>query len=69
MSVQILTGDCLDRLSALPDESVHCCVTSPPYYGLRSYFEDAIRINPALDENTKSWLAKELNKRGIHAKT
>jgi hypothetical protein len=27
----------LDRLAELPDESVHCCVTSPPYYGLRDY--------------------------------
>src|SRR5574343_617039 len=37
MTVQILRGDCLDRLRELPDESVHCCVTSPPYYGLRDY--------------------------------
>ena len=29
----ILCGDCLQLLKALPDESVHCCVTSPPYYG------------------------------------
>ena len=37
MSVQILVGDCRERLAGLPDESVHCCVTSPPYYGLRDY--------------------------------
>lgn len=37
MSVRILVGDCLDRLAELPTESVHCCVTSPPYYGLRDY--------------------------------
>jgi len=30
-------GDALDRLRELPDESVHCCVTSPPYWGLRDY--------------------------------
>ena len=35
--VRILLGDCLDRLKELPDESVHCCVTSPPYFGLRDY--------------------------------
>ncbi len=29
-------GDARD-LSFLPDESVHCCVTSPPYWGLRDY--------------------------------
>lgn len=37
MSVKILTGDCREVLKTLPDGSVHCCVTSPPYYGLRDY--------------------------------
>lgn len=37
----ILCGDCLDVLKTLPDESVHCCVTSPPYYALRDYGMDA----------------------------
>jgi DNA modification methylase len=36
-TVQILQGDCLDRLCTLPDQSVNCCVTSPPYWGLRDY--------------------------------
>jgi DNA modification methylase len=34
---QILHGDALAVLRTLPDESVHCCVTSPPYFGLRDY--------------------------------
>jgi DNA modification methylase len=34
---QILHGDALTMLRTLPSGSVHCCVTSPPYYGLRSY--------------------------------
>ena len=33
----ILTGDCRELLKTLPDESVHCCVTSPPYWALRDY--------------------------------
>lgn len=37
MAVQILVGDVRDRLKELPDESVHCVVTSPPYWGLRDY--------------------------------
>lgn len=37
MSVSILIGDCRARLKELPDESVHACVTSPPYFGLRDY--------------------------------
>ena len=34
---KVLLGDCLEVLKTLPDESVDCCVTSPPYYGLRDY--------------------------------
>lgn len=37
MTIRILTGDCRDVLKTLPDASVQCCVTSPPYYGLRDY--------------------------------
>jgi DNA modification methylase len=37
MTVTVLTGDCRDVLRTLPDESVHCVVTSPPYWGLRDY--------------------------------
>lgn len=37
MTVRILTGDCLETLRTLPAESVNCCVTSPPYWGLRDY--------------------------------
>jgi DNA modification methylase len=36
----VLFGNALQRLKEIPDESVHCCVTSPPYYGLRSYLPD-----------------------------
>lgn len=35
--VWLLTGDALARLRDLPDGSIHLCVTSPPYYGLRNY--------------------------------
>jgi DNA modification methylase len=37
MSYQILVGDCRERLKELPDQSVHCCVTSPPYFNQRDY--------------------------------
>ena len=33
----IFCGDALDVLRTLPDNSVHCCITSPPYYALRDY--------------------------------
>lgn len=37
----IINRDCLLALRDLPDESVNCCVTSPPYYALRDYGMDA----------------------------
>jgi len=37
VTVRIITGDCREVLRTLPDESVHCVVTSPPYWGLRDY--------------------------------
>lgn len=36
-AMTIYQGDCLSVLAGLPDESVNCCVTSPPYWGLRDY--------------------------------
>lgn len=40
MAVAIHTGDCREVLRSLPSESVQCCVTSPPYWGLRDYGVD-----------------------------
>jgi DNA modification methylase len=36
-AVEIIVGDCRDTLAAMPDASVDCIVTSPPYFGLRDY--------------------------------
>jgi DNA modification methylase len=35
--IEILQGHALDVLKGMDPESVHCCVTSPPYWGLRDY--------------------------------
>ena len=37
ISNRILHGNNIDTLKTLPDNSVDCCVTSPPYFGLRDY--------------------------------
>lgn len=37
MNVTIIQGDAMEELAKLAPESVHCCVTSPPYWGLRNY--------------------------------
>ena len=33
-------GDCIESMRTMPDASVHTCVTSPPYFGLRDYGHD-----------------------------
>lgn len=37
MTTKIHIGDCRKVLRSLPAQSVQCCVTSPPYWGLRDY--------------------------------
>lgn len=34
---EIIEGDSLESLKSIPDGSINCCITSPPYYGLRDY--------------------------------
>jgi DNA modification methylase len=41
---KILLGDCRETLKQIPDGTVQCCVTSPPYFGLRSYGDSASEI-------------------------
>jgi len=58
MSIRIIGGDCRDTLRTLPDESVHCCVTSPPYFGLRDYGNAAqIGLEPTPDEYVAQMVA------------
>jgi site-specific DNA-methyltransferase (adenine-specific) len=51
----ILQGDALEMLKTLPDESIDCCVTSPPYYGLRDYGVDG---QIGLEETLQEWIDK-----------
>lgn len=38
----IINGNSRDVLKTLPRKSVHCCATSPPYYGLRNYGTEGV---------------------------
>lgn len=38
-SARVFQGDALEILQGLPADSVHCCATSPPYFGLRVYLQ------------------------------
>ena len=49
-SVTLHHGDSLEVLRTLPDQSVDCCVTSPPYFGLRDYGSEGqygLEVSPA----------------------
>lgn len=51
MSVIIEVGDCLQSMGFMGDQSVHTCVTSPPYFGLRDYGVDGqIGLEPTPEE-------------------
>ena len=52
---RLLTGDVLDQLRTLPSESVHCCVTSPPYWGLRDYGVDG---QIGLEPTPEAWCGR-----------
>jgi len=50
---QIYSGDCREVLSSFEDESINCCVTSPPYWGLRDYGTDS---QIGLEDDPKSFV-------------
>jgi DNA modification methylase len=37
MNAKIIQGDSIEALKTLDSESINCCITSPPYWGLRDY--------------------------------
>jgi DNA modification methylase len=55
MSYEIHEGDCIASMKAMPEKSVHCCVTSPPYFGLRDYGNDG---QIGLEESPDAYVAK-----------
>lgn len=58
MTVRIIPGDVFAGLATLPDASVHCCVTSPPYWGLRDYgVEGQIGLEPTPAEYVAKMVA------------
>lgn len=51
----ILQGDCLEMVKTLPDNCIDCCVTSPPYYGLRDY---GVSGQIGLEETPEEYIQK-----------
>ena len=55
MTAEILNGDCIEMMKTLPSRSVNCCVTSPPYFGLRDYGHEG---QIGLEETPDAYVAK-----------
>jgi DNA modification methylase len=53
--VRVLIGDCVKSMRSLPDQCVHTCVTSPPYFGLRDYGVDG---QIGLEATPEAYVAK-----------
>lgn len=48
---KIYQGNCLEVLKTFPDKSIDCCVTSPPYWGLRNYgVEGQLGLEPKMQD-------------------
>ena len=57
-------GDALTVLQSLPDASINCCVTSPPYFGLRSYLPDGVVLRDDLTDDERAYVLGELDRMG-----
>lgn len=55
MTNEIFNEDCITGMQKLPDNSIDCCVTSPPYFGLRDYGTDG---QIGLEETPDLFVAK-----------
>ncbi len=52
--IRLIEGDAREMLATLPDQSVNCCVTSPPYFGLRDY---GVAGQMGLEETPEAFVA------------
>jgi DNA modification methylase len=53
--LSVYQGDCLDVMEWMPNKSVQCCVTSPPYFGLRDYGHEG---QIGLEQTPEQYVAK-----------
>lgn len=60
-------GDCrgIMRRWAAQGVKAQTCVTSPPYFGLRSYMPDAVRLRDDLSEEERKAIEEELARLGV----
>jgi len=64
--IDLRQGDVLDRLREIPEGSVHCVVTSPPYWGLRDTAKDRKRLSQRISDAATKRAGYDLPGRGGH---
>lgn len=65
MSYDILNIDARDMDLWIEPKSVQMCVTSPPYFGLRSYMPDAVKLRGDINPEELESVLKELERLGV----
>ena len=65
---KVFFGDCRDTMREMIAQGVRVqmCVTSPPYFGLRSYMPDGVRLKHGLPDAVREAVIAELASLGIH---
>ena len=58
--VVVMVGDATEQLREIETGSVQTVVTSPPYYGLRSYLPDAVKMRDDLTPEEREYVEREL---------
>lgn len=56
VSQRLYCGNAVDVLKGLPSASVHCVVTSPPYWGLRAYATDGSPLEIGREQTPKEYV-------------
>jgi len=63
--IEIYNGDCLEILKQFEPESIDCVMTSPPYWNLRCYLPDEVKMKDNLTLEEKEYVEKELTLLGL----
>lgn len=70
-SNKVFFGDCRESMCEMVGLGIKAqtCVTSPPYFGLRSYLPDGLRLKQNLSKEERDFVLAQLNLLDIHPTT
>ena len=65
---KIYCGDNSEIIKQIDNESINCCITSPPYWALRCYLPDTVKLKDTITGEEKESVLKELTLLGISSR-